>query len=582
MKYAIKNIPFLLILMIGIIISTTSCKEDDIGAFTPKTPELNLSTYQLTVPKTESEHEISVESNLPWRAKSDVNWIIIDEGYALESAVFTVKIEPNYTVVSRIGTITVWITEDASAEIKVNQEKGELPPELKVVYHVKATADEENDGLSWETATTLDKALSLSLSGDTIYLAAGTYIPTKTITGGKAADDADKTFEISKNIALVGGFPTHPVEGDKADPATNSTVLSGNTGSGNAYHTMAVTAPMENDKAVFISGITIRDGEANATSTYVTINGVKFQRNYAGGLIIGRAKVEFENCIISNNRSLGFVPGIYVVDAAHATFTKCDIINNTGTSNGGALWNDNSTVFLNECTISGNSNATGVAAGVYGFNTAGAPTYTYMYNTTISGNTAGAHNAGYYGRVGSIGVMVNCTVYGNAAGAAGDGGGINLHGGGELDIISSTITGNAARNGGGIRCQAGCTVNIKNSIISGNTATGEGNDFSNVGTSTTFYTIISNKTYDADGNEVAGAPAFDFSAMLAPLANNGGSTKTCALTGDNNPAETYGMSTTQLEGIAGTYSPAIPLDIITFDQNGKSRSDKTAIGAVIK
>ncbi len=583
MKHSKKNIYLLFLILCSVIVTFSSCKEDEIGAFTPKDPDLSLNTNEIEVPKTGGLYDITVQSNLPWRVKSNVSWISIENGYGMGDGAFTVKVEKNETLETRSGKLIAWITEDAQQEIIINQEIGELPPEIQTIYYVKTLGSGDNDGLSWEKATTLDNALSLAVSGDIINVAAGTYVPTKVITGGKTTDEKDKTFEIKKNIALIGGYPANATTGAETDFKANPTILSGNVSGGKSYHTLCITAPIEENKKVKILGLTIRDGQADATSSYVTINSIRYQRNYAGGVIIGRAVAEFEDCEISNNSSLAYVAGVYVIESSTATFNKCNIVNNTTTSNGGALWNDKSTVFLYNCNISSNSTSTGVAAGIYAFNASASElTTTYMYNTTINNNTSGAHCAGYYGRAGSVGVMVNCTVYGNSVPAASaDGGGINLHGGGKLDIISSTVTGNSARTGGGIRVQANSTLNLINSIVAGNTATTD-NDLSNAGTANTSYSIVTNKTYDVNGNEVAAAPAFDVSTMLSPLADNGGHTKTCALAGDNNPAVTYGMTASQLGDKSGTYSPEIPVSVITFDQTGKNRNGTTCIGAVIK
>lgn len=577
-----KYLRLQLVLIFCLTWTLKSCKDDDIGAFTPLNPELNIETSNIEIPKEGGEFEIKVKSNLPWRVTSEVNWIVIKNGNAMADGSFQITVESNPTTKTRSGKLTVWITADAKKEILINQEEGELPPVLRQNYFVKKAGLEENDGLSWEKPTTLEKALSLAVSGDIIHLAAGSYNPTRIITGGSPTDEKDKTFEIGKNISIIGGYPNNASTGAQPDFKTNATILSGNLASGKVYHTMSITAPIEENQKVYIKGITIKDGQASGVATSVTVNGVKFQRNYAGGVIIGRANATLEDCTITNNESLTFAAGISVFDAANVTFNRCHITNNAGTSNGGGLWNDNSTVFLMDCNVSNNSTITGVAAGIYGFNAAGGTSTTYIFNTTISNNTSGAHCAGYYGRAGSVGVMVNCTLTGNKTNATGDGGAINLHGGGVLDVISSTITGNSARNGGGIRCQANCTINLINSIVSGNLATNEGNDISTVGTSTYSHSIVTTKTFDAQGGENTAAPAFDFATMLLPLSDNGGTTQTCALAGENNPALTFGMSSSQLEAKAGQYKLPIPLSIITFDQTGKPRSGKTCIGSVVK
>ena len=83
--------------------------------------------------------------------------------------------------------------------------------------------------------------------------------------------------------------------------------------------------------------------------------------------------------------------------------------------------------------------------------------------------------------------------------------------------------------------------------------------------------------YDLNGGKVA--TPFDPATMLGPLADNGGKTKTIALTGSSNPALTNGMPVSALTALGLGYTSEIPEEVIAYDQRGVSRSGKTAIGA---
>lgn len=110
-----------------------------------------------------------------------------------------------------------------------NQTPGHIP----VSYFVSKSGSLTGNGLSWESSITLEKALSLAVSKDTIHIAAGIYKPTKCVTGGDENDARDKTFEIGQNITLIGGYPADATTGAKANPDLYFTILDGS----NSYQT---------------------------------------------------------------------------------------------------------------------------------------------------------------------------------------------------------------------------------------------------------------------------------------------------------------------------------------------------------
>ncbi|MCH7702167.1 MAG: hypothetical protein IID37_10810 [Planctomycetes bacterium] len=90
------------------------------------------------------------------------------------------------------------------------------------VIFVKADADGNNDGTSWENAfTDLQDALAASEGGDQIWVAAATYNPDG--PGG----DRTATFQLISGVGLYGGFAGGETELDERDPDLNVTILSG-------------------------------------------------------------------------------------------------------------------------------------------------------------------------------------------------------------------------------------------------------------------------------------------------------------------------------------------------------------------
>lgn len=586
MKSIIRNAGSLLILLIAVLVFNACVEDVDLSKFTPKDPEMSFESGTVNVLKKDSTYTLLLTSNLPWRVQSNVEWITFEKQNGLATDSVYMKVAKNVSLDSRTGKVTAWITDEYRKELIVIQEAGDPLPDVSVLYYVKADGNATADGLTWANATTLDNALALSVSGDSIFIAAGTYTPNVKLNGGTNAQDI--TFAIYNNVTLVGGFPANATNGAIADPNANPTILSGTNGGTKAAHTVVIAAPIETGRKVTLSGLTIRDGEAMGASTgSVSVNGATFVRNYGGGLVIGKSVVEINDCDITDNHSLAAAAGIYIFSAAHVTFNSCKIRNNSSlnpSGNGGGLWNAGSTVYLYDSEVSNNT-STGVGAGVYSLD-ANVTGTTYIIRCTITGNkTTGAAASGYYGRENSVAYVINSTISGNESSS--HGAGMQIYGAAgkiaTLHLISSTITGNSAvGNGGGLNvANANTSINIYNSIISGNTAA-TGLDY-NGSTDVRLmkYSIISEAVYDQNGITVPDNN-FDPVLHLGSLTNNGGVTRTHALTGENNPAVTLGMPLLNLQILGANFDPVIPDEIILFDQTGKSRDGKPSIGAVVK
>ncbi|HEU5130669.1 MAG TPA: Ig-like domain-containing protein, partial [Pyrinomonadaceae bacterium] len=160
---------------------------------------------------------------------------------------------------------------------------------------------------------------------------------------------------------------------------------------------------------------------------------------------------------------------------------------NSGSNDGGAILNDGALTIINS-TLSGNTS--GIDGGA--ISTTATSTSLTLINTTISGNSA-----------------------------AGSGGGVIVLGG-TMTSINSTFTlnvadsdSNDAGDGGGIRAHAGTTI-LKNTIVSGNLNEN---------------TPLADTADDISGT-IDASSSFNLiggTALLGPLANNGGNTQTHAL-----------------------------------------------------
>ena len=93
----------------------------------------------------------------------------------------------------------------------------------------------------WATAfTDLQPALAAAGSGDEIWVAAGTYLPTSTT-------DRTISFAMKNGVAVYGGFDGTETMRSERNPAVNVTILSGDIGtpgvsSDNSYHVVTAGA----------------------------------------------------------------------------------------------------------------------------------------------------------------------------------------------------------------------------------------------------------------------------------------------------------------------------------------------------
>src|SRR5699024_9498047 len=252
LKINFKDSLYICLLMPFILLN--ACKKDA----EPYTPKMVMgSSDSIFVSQQGSEKSIVFVSNVPWEASADVDWITLkkDAGAkGLDSIYFSVNANK---------------AEERHGKILVNTMRGEISHEITIIQETGLSnnffvkKDASGAGHQWAEATSLSKALENAASGDTIFIAAGTYTPTKVITKGDPASDGDKTCEISKISTLIGRFPEDAGVGAVSDPVPYKTVFGGSLSNGNlAYHVVSISAPIVKDQKVTFSGLTITGGKA--------------------------------------------------------------------------------------------------------------------------------------------------------------------------------------------------------------------------------------------------------------------------------------------------------------------------------
>lgn len=266
-----------------------------------------------------------------------------------------------------------------------------IPSENGIIY-VKAGA--EGKGSSWEDAhPSLAEAISFNNKQeepDTIYIAAGTYIP-------------NSTFRITKSMHIYGGFRGDGEETiEERDLIANRTILSGKLSEDVfAYHVMEISGGKDANLQPYINGLTIRDGRADGENR-TSMNSAGFENSNGGGLYNHNAASTFEQVTFENNYATGYGGAIYnkrmYADKNPLTLTlrDVDILLNKAEKNGGGLWNQD-LVAGERVRIAGNE-AGEIGGGIFESGV------TYLWYSSITGNKAG--------KGGALGThMVSMTTY---------------------------------------------------------------------------------------------------------------------------------------------------------------------------
>lgn len=563
-----RKIPYFLMVLITVftVFSFVSCDDEDDSNFEPR---MFFSSETVLVKNAGGEGVLGFLSNENWQLESNSNWInftTINGEKGRHELAFSA--EQNLDD-PRTAIVTFTSESGVTGQVEILQEAGNLDD-----IYVKV--DGTGDGKSWENASSLEAALELAVTGNTIHIAAGTYSPTKTVTDGDDTDVKDLTFELNTNLTLKGGYPADAVRGTVANPAVNASILSGGNSS---YHVLTITVPISNnpEEKLVIDGLTISGGQNDRSSSgSVTINGNRFTRAYGGGMILIDSQVEIVNSIIENNEA-GYGGAMYANSNCIVTIKNTKIQNNKAETFCGGLYARRATMLtIMNSEVSGNTSGS-VATGIYALT----DVILNIYNSKIVNNTGGNHAPGIYLRDNANANFVNVMIAGNTnTTGGGTGGGIMMYDTNLLNLVSCTITDNENGGAGGIYGRKGTnTVNIYNSIISGNRqGSGSEIDEKAAGEITVNFksSIAESKTYDTSGNEISGA-TFSPATMLSNTGNYN-----IIPVGANNPAIEHGMNLSALTSVGGNLNPAAEASVIENDLAGNSRAAVTTMGALIK
>ena len=364
-------------------------------------------------------------------------------------------------------------------------------PVVRKIKYVNQAATGTNAGTSWTNAfTKLESAISASTSGDTIWVAAGTYKP--------SVSDRAVSYLLKDGVKIFGGFNGTETVLTERNPKTNLTVLSGDlsgndnntitdveaTRNENSYHIMAARGNVSN---VIVDGFTFSGGNANggtltsgtaSAQYYHTRGGAIYINPYTAGNI---TSITFAHCIFEKNTGTSV--------AVFTTYTPGGTTTYTMTTN------------FDKCVFR-NNYSKDLSALLYG----GASQYNIF----------------------SKGVVNNCLFYNNTSATAGScvylgasSGGTNL--GIDVKIINTTFAKNTGPNGNVFTMALASNTSIKNSIVYDN---GGVTPFVVTTSGSVVSNTIANMTYTGATNVdplFTNAATLDFSLQYSSPAVNTGS-----------------------------------------------------------
>ncbi|MCL5999410.1 MAG: hypothetical protein M1546_25610, partial [Chloroflexi bacterium] len=312
---------------------------------------------------------------------------------------------------------------------------------------------------SWVNACDLSFALGdVAVSGDEIWVAAGTYKPSD--TGDRMA-----SFTLKSGVAVYGGFAVTETLREERDWDTNVVTLTGDLNDngldGNdSYH--VVTSDNTVIETAILDGFTISGGNADDDNSATDDRG--------GGLFVSESQLAISNTVFISNSAVTAGGGMYI-DRSNPDLENVTFRGNTA-GEGGGMYNYQSSPTVKDATFAENSTTINLVAGGAGggmYNTTSSPV---LSNTTFISNTAegggGMANWNY-----SNPVLYNARFIDNSAGDGTGGGMYNLWGC-HPELVNVIFIGNTANSGGGMYNDTNSSSNLVNATFTANDATSGG------------------------------------------------------------------------------------------------------------
>jgi len=287
------------------------------------------------------------------------------------------------------------------------------------IYYVKHNAAGSNNGTNWADAfTSLQSALDLSVSGDQVWVAAGTYEPSYDYGLNIPAPDTARGFHFRmiEGVAIYGGFAgtEDPLSFDLADRdfVANETILSGDlsgddifdaanggyqggSGDDNCYHVVYNQYGMFLTGAARLDGFTVTGGNADGSGDH----------RVGGGMHNYLTSPTITNILFHSN--YGEAGGGMSNTGNSPTITNVSFRSNAA-GGGGGMSNHSSSPTITDAVFSSNFASSGGGMSNFG----SSPIIT---NVTFTLNEASENGGGMYSSYTSSPKLHNCIVWDNTA-----------------------------------------------------------------------------------------------------------------------------------------------------------------------
>lgn len=217
----------------------------------------------------------------------------------------TVQITPEVNQKGRT-TITVTVSDGSGGSASDSFVLIVTPTVLRAAENGSATGACD----TWANACTLQRALSLAVADDDIWVKAGTYTPGTT---------RDSSFNLKNGVRMYGGFAGTESLRSERNWGTNVSILSGEISGNNICHVVKAASV---GNTTVLDGFTISGGNADLDGTICgTWNG--------GGMHLGGSDPLLANLIIRDNNAASNGSGIFMVGGSPTLFNVV-LRNNTG------------------------------------------------------------------------------------------------------------------------------------------------------------------------------------------------------------------------------------------------------------
>jgi hypothetical protein len=324
-------------------------------------------------------------------------------------------------------------------------------------------------GLTWATALGEPQAaFDLALCGCDVWLAGGTYRPTRSLDHpGDEPDPRNRSFVVWPGSTVLGGFA-----GDETSPSARATdgpetILSGDLGapgdrSDNAYHVVVGA------DGASLDGLTVRDGFANGfglgqgegagiinAGASMSLRNVRVTDNEAstgGGIYNDKfSRTTLVGCTLARNTA---DVGGAIITNANSTIDHCSFLDNVGVFQGGAIAQFGGTLELTDSRFFRNRSDTGGGV-VFGAGES------HLARCWFETNIAGSFGAAFVVRTSATVRAATSAFVSNFS--VGYGGALALWTG-NLALESATIVGNHAAFGGGFLVKDGSRLTLADSV----------------------------------------------------------------------------------------------------------------------